>query len=115
MRRQWTVAGGVAILAFAGLLNLTACTATQRGAGIGAATGALLGAVIGHQSDHRTEGALVGAAAGGLAGALIGDGIDEHGDRKREREQHATRDELWQRIDQLEEENRQLRGSWPVP
>jgi outer membrane lipoprotein SlyB len=91
------------------VLALSGCTAAQKGAGIGATGGAILGAIIGHQSDHRTEGALVGAALGGLAGALAGDGIDEYRTRKRTRENEATADELRQRIDLLEEENRQLR------
>ena len=114
MIRRWTATGGLVVMVLAGLASLTACTTTQKGAGIGAASGALLGAIIGHQSDHRTEGALVGAAVGGLAGALVGDGIDEHRDRRRDREQHATREELWQRIDLLEQENRQLRENRPT-
>ena len=49
-------------------LSLAACTATERGAGIGAATGAVVGGAV--TGDVR--GAAVGAAVGGASGALIG-------------------------------------------
>lgn len=57
---------------FVSCLLLAACTATQKGAGIGALAGAGLGAIIGHQSGHTTEGALIGGAAGAVGGGLIG-------------------------------------------
>jgi len=108
MTGKWTLTVRVAALAIAGLIGLAACTWTQRGAGIGAGAGSLIGGIIGHQSGHTAEGALIGAAAGGLAGALVGNGVDQVQARRRERENRATQEELRQRIDQLEEENRQL-------
>lgn len=55
--------------------SLTACTATERGAGIGAATGAVVGGAV--TGDVR--GAAVGAAVGGVSGALIGNVADQPG------------------------------------
>ncbi|MBP2510369.1 hypothetical protein J2855_004022 [Agrobacterium tumefaciens] len=49
-------------------LCLTACTSTEKGAGIGAATGA----VVGGAATGNVRGAAVGAAIGGVSGALIG-------------------------------------------
>ncbi|MDH0911751.1 glycine zipper family protein [Rhizobium pusense] len=45
-------------------LCLTACTSTEKGAGIGAATGAVVGGVA--------TGNVGGAVVGGVSGALIG-------------------------------------------
>ncbi|CAD7048674.1 conserved exported protein of unknown function [Pseudorhizobium banfieldiae] len=56
-------------------LSLAACTATERGAGIGAATGAVVGGAV--TGDVR--GAAVGAAVGGASGALIGSVQDQPG------------------------------------
>lgn len=117
MRRRLRALALPAVLVI-GALPFTACTYAQRGAGIGAVGGGILGAVIGHQSDHRTEGALIGATAGALAGALAGDGIDEYKDRKKAQQDAAREDDLRQRVDQLEEENRYLRdgeGAAPGP
>ncbi|MCV9998661.1 glycine zipper domain-containing protein [Pararhizobium sp. YC-54] len=50
------------------ILPLTACTQTEKGAGIGAASGA----IIGGAATGNVRGAAVGAAVGGVAGALIG-------------------------------------------
>jgi hypothetical protein len=49
-------------------MSLTACSSTERGAGIGAATGAVVGGV----ATGNVRGAAVGAAIGGVSGALIG-------------------------------------------
>jgi len=48
--------------------SLSACTATEQGAGVGAATGAVIGGV----ATGNVRGAAVGAAIGGVSGALIG-------------------------------------------
>lgn len=56
-------------------LSLAACTATERGAGVGAATGAVVGGV----ATGNVRGAAVGAAVGGVAGALIGNVADQPG------------------------------------
>jgi len=50
------------------ILPLAACTATERGAGIGAASGA----IISGAASGNVRGTAVGAAVGGVAGALIG-------------------------------------------
>ncbi|MEE9375432.1 MAG: YMGG-like glycine zipper-containing protein [Rhizobiaceae bacterium] len=63
------------------LLLLSACNATQRGAG----TGALIGGAIGAVATGHPRGALVGAAAGGLAGALIGRDSEDGKCRYRDR------------------------------
>lgn len=57
-------------------LSMAACTATERGAGIGAATGAVVGGV----ATGNVRGAAVGAAVGGVAGALIGNVADRPGE-----------------------------------
>jgi len=111
MCRKTVVTGGLMAVVLVGLVGLTACTWTQRGAGIGAGAGSLVGGIIGHQSGHTAEGALIGAAAGGLAGAMVGNGVDQVQQRRRDRENQATQQELRQRVDQLEEENRQLRDN----
>ncbi|AOF93342.1 glycine zipper domain-containing protein [Sinorhizobium sp. RAC02] len=64
----------IIILACMGL-SLAACTATERGAGIGAATGAVVGGV----ATGNVRGAAVGAAVGGVAGALIGNVANQPG------------------------------------
>jgi phage tail tape-measure protein len=76
----------VAVLALiASLMLCVACTATQKGAGIGAAVGGVAGAVVGHNTKYgKGTGALVGAAAGGLAGALTGDAIRQNKERQRQ-------------------------------
>lgn len=56
-------------------MSLAACTATERGAGVGAATGAVVGGAV--SGDVR--GAAVGAAVGGAGGALIGSVQDQPG------------------------------------
>jgi uncharacterized protein YcfJ len=57
---------------------LTACSQTEKGAGIGAASGAIIGGL----ASGTWEGAAVGAAAGGAGGAVIGN-ISERNDRNR--------------------------------
>ena len=47
-------------------LTLTACSQTEKGAGIGAASGAIIGGL----ASGTWEGAAVGAAAGGAGGAI---------------------------------------------
>lgn len=56
------------ILGVLAVLMLTACSKTEKAAGIGAAGGALIGGL----ASGSWEGAAVGAAAGGAGGALIG-------------------------------------------
>jgi hypothetical protein len=56
-------------------MSLAACTATERGAGIGAATGAVVGGV----ATGDVRGAAIGAAVGGAGGALIGSVQDQPG------------------------------------
>lgn len=60
-------------------LSLSACSQTQKGAGIGAASGAIIGGL----STGTWEGAAVGAAAGGAGGAVLGN-ISEQNDRNRQ-------------------------------
>lgn len=57
------------------VLSLSACTSTERGAGIGAASGAVIGGV----ATGNVRGAAVGAAVGGVSGALIGNVADQPG------------------------------------
>lgn len=60
----------------AGVMFISGCTTTQKGAIGGGALGAGAGAIIGHQRDRAKEGALIGAGVGGLAGALIGEQME---------------------------------------
>lgn len=59
-------------------LSLTACSQTEKGAGIGAASGAIIGGL----ASGSWEGAAIGAAAGGVGGAVVGN-ISERNDRRR--------------------------------
>ncbi len=59
-------------------LMLTACSQTEKGAGIGAAGGAIIGGL----ASGTWEGAAVGAAAGGVGGAVVGN-ISERNNRNR--------------------------------
>ena len=59
-------------------LTLTACSQTEKGAGIGATSGAIIGGL----ASGTWQGAAVGAAAGGAGGAVIGN-ISERNDRNR--------------------------------
>ncbi|GLU29143.1 YMGG-like glycine zipper-containing protein [Brucella sp. NBRC 12950] len=59
-------------------IMLTACSQTEKGAGIGAAGGAIIGGL----ASGTWEGAAVGAAAGGVGGAVAGN-ISERNDRNR--------------------------------
>ena len=52
----------------AAALSLTACTATQQGAGIGAGAGAIVGAA----TTGSVLGTVVGAGVGGVVGAAAG-------------------------------------------
>ncbi|ASV88256.1 YMGG-like Gly-zipper family protein (plasmid) [Ochrobactrum quorumnocens] len=68
-------------------LTLTACSQTEKGAGIGAAGGAIIGGL----ASGTWEGAAVGAAAGGAGGAVVGN-ISERNDRnRRDRWEHRDR------------------------
>jgi uncharacterized protein YcfJ len=67
-------------------LTLTACSQTEKGAGIGAASGAIIGGL----ASGTWEGAAVGAAAGGVGGAVVGN-VSERNDRSR-RERWEQRD-----------------------
>ncbi|MGI9356080.1 MAG: YMGG-like glycine zipper-containing protein [Rhizobiaceae bacterium] len=62
------------VVVVTGLLMLSACTATERGAATGAAIGGVGGAVLG---DSRT--AAAGALGGAVVGALIGRSRDRQG------------------------------------
>lgn len=57
------------------ILSLSACSSTERGAGIGAASGAVIGGV----ATGNVRGAAVGAAIGGVSGAVIGNVADQPG------------------------------------
>lgn len=59
-------------------LTLTACSRTEKAAGIGAASGAIIGGL----ASGTWQGAAVGAAAGGVGGAVVGN-ISERNDRNR--------------------------------
>jgi uncharacterized protein YcfJ len=67
-------------------LALTACSKTEKGAGIGAASGAIIGGL----ASGTWEGAAVGAAAGGAGGAVVGN-ISERNDRNRDRWEQRDR------------------------
>lgn len=67
-------------------LSLTACSSTERGAGIGAASGAVIGGV----ATGNVRGAAVGAAIGGVSGALIGNVAGQPG-RCYYRDQYGNR------------------------
>lgn len=58
----------IVAVALTGLMGLTACNNTQRGAVVGGAGGAAIGAA----TTGTGQGALVGGAVGAAAGALIG-------------------------------------------
>lgn len=67
------------------VLALSACSQTEKGAGIGAASGAIIGGL----ASGSWEGAAIGAAAGGAGGALIGNARDR---QARERDECRYRD-----------------------
>lgn len=78
------------VVAFSGMIALTACTdpgllggnpndpnaKTKQGAALGAGVGAALGALTGRDGD-RTEAAVKGAILGGAAGGIIGNRLDQ--------------------------------------
>ena len=61
-----------ALILVVSIILLSACTATEKGAGAGALIGGGIGYAIGHQSGHGAEGAGIGAGVGLISGALIG-------------------------------------------
>ncbi|MBK5934711.1 outer membrane protein OmpA-like peptidoglycan-associated protein [Rhodovulum imhoffii] len=76
------------LLLSAGLLALTACTATdvptddpnqrtKEGAVVGGVLGAITGVVAGDDSDERLRGAVIGGALGAAAGGVIGNQLDK--------------------------------------
>ncbi|KWT79214.1 YMGG-like glycine zipper-containing protein [Agrobacterium radiobacter] len=68
-------------------LTLTACSQTEKGAGIGAASGAIIGGL----ASGTWEGAAVGAAAGGAGGAVIGNISGRNDRNRRDRWGHRDR------------------------
>ncbi|MGV2140107.1 YMGG-like glycine zipper-containing protein [Agrobacterium sp. 16-2014-1-2a] len=66
---------------------LTACSQTEKGAGIGAASGAIIGGL----ASGTWEGAAVGAAAGGAGGAVIGNISERHDRNRRDRWEQRDR------------------------
>lgn len=60
-----------------GVIVLSGCTTTQKGAVVGGVAGGGLGAIIGHQSGHAGEGAAIGAAVGTLGGVIVGERMDK--------------------------------------
>lgn len=75
MDARWT-----RMVAFCGVLGLSAgchmMNNTQSGAVVGSGLGALTGAVISGEGGHAAGGALIGAAIGGLAGGTVGHSED---------------------------------------
>jgi uncharacterized membrane protein len=69
----------------------TACTETQKGAGVGAVAGGAGGALIGSFFGVPGLGAAIGAGGGALGGALIGDHIGQ-------KKQKEETDELKQQL-----------------
>jgi hypothetical protein len=67
--------------------SLAACTATERGAGIGAVGGAILGGAV--SGDVR--GAAVGAALGGAGGAIVGNMSEQQPGRCYYRDRYGNR------------------------
>ncbi|MBY3433857.1 hypothetical protein HFN89_06810 [Rhizobium laguerreae] len=67
--------------------SLAACTATERGAGLGAAGGAIIGGAI----SGNVRGAAVGAAIGGAGGAIIGNASEREPDRCYYRDRYGNR------------------------
>jgi len=58
----------VLLLAF----TLSACTSTQKGAGVGAVAGGIIGGVTSGTPQGAVVGAAVGGVTGGIAGTLLG-------------------------------------------
>ena len=67
----------VVVVLILGIVFISGCTATQKGAGIGALLGGGAGYAIGKQSGHGAEGAAIGAGVGAITGGLIGHGMEE--------------------------------------
>jgi surface antigen len=68
---------GACYILLVGIILLSGCTTTQKGAGVGAILGGGVGYAIGKQSGHGAEGAGIGAAAGAVGGALIGNKMED--------------------------------------
>lgn len=70
-------------------LSLTACSKTEKDAGIGAASGAIIGGL----ASGTWEGAAVGAAAGGAGGAILGNASERNNrDRQNRWDRRDRRD-----------------------
>jgi hypothetical protein len=54
------------------LITLSACTSTQRGAGVGAVAGAVIGGATTGTVTGAAVGGALGAATGAVAGNLLG-------------------------------------------
>lgn len=59
----------------AALLSLSACTTTQKSAGVGAVAGGVVGAV----TTGSVVGTVIGAGVGAVAGAVIGEVANQPG------------------------------------
>ncbi|MHB1103275.1 MAG: glycine zipper domain-containing protein [Devosia sp.] len=64
------------VVALPALVALSACTSTQKAAGVGA----VAGAVIGGATTGTVTGAAVGAAVGGVTGAVAGELLGRYRD-----------------------------------
>ena len=64
------------VVALLALATLSACTSTQRGAGVGA----VAGAVIGGATTGTVAGAAVGGAVGAVTGAVAGELLGRYRD-----------------------------------
>ncbi len=60
-----------------GVVALSGCTATQKGAGIGALIGGGVGYAVGKQSGNDAAGAAIGATVGAIGGGLIGNKMED--------------------------------------
>lgn len=64
------------VVALLALFSLSACTSTQKGAGVGA----VAGAVIGGATTGSVAGAAVGGAVGAVTGAVAGELLGRYRD-----------------------------------
>ena len=60
------------LAALLALVTLSACTTTQKAAGVGAAAGAVIGGVTTGTVGGAAAGAVIGGVTGAVAGELIG-------------------------------------------
>ncbi len=80
---------------FTGIIVISGCTTTQKGALVGGAVGAGSGAIIGHQAGDSGRGALIGAGIGALTGALVGDFVDNYEVDVRRRDRYQAPPEYY--------------------